>query len=242
MKKRIAITTFYWASAVCLIAVALSSLEFSFPEALVFGSLFLPGALAMKYALSLIVREDSKECKVKNIVFATLAVTSLELALVILASGVIMVHRESYMNGLEVPGIMLNPVFIVLLLGIMIAGDYFLGQFIDNSIPVKEEPLTFFSDRRKETIIPSEIVYIESNDTEVWIHMEDGRKLRNKTAISRWQDLLGEGFIRVHRSYLVNKACVSSASASQITLGDVSLPVSKKYAEIVVRLFSRRKL
>lgn len=237
MKKRLAIIIAYWAAAVFAIALALSSLEFTFIEALVYGSLFLPGALAMKYALSLIRRDEPKGRKTKSIVYASLAVTALEIALVMLASTIIMVRRDRYIDSLEVPGIMLNPVFIILLLGIMIAGDYFLELYLDKSIPAKEEPLTFFSDRRKETILPSEILYVESNDTEVWIHMKDGRKLRNKTAISRWQDLLGEGFMRIHRSYLVNMACVSSASASQVTLGDISLPVSKKYTEIVTKVF-----
>lgn len=52
MKKRVTIIVSYWAAAVLIIAAALSSLELSFTEALAYSSLFLPGALAMKYFLS----------------------------------------------------------------------------------------------------------------------------------------------------------------------------------------------
>lgn len=238
MKKRVTIIVSYWAAAVLIIAAALSSLELSFTEALAYSSLFLPGALAMKYSIYLIKRDEPKGRKFKSIIFVSLAVTAFEMAFVMLVSTLIMIQNGmiAHSRSLEVPGIMLNPVFLLIMIGIMMAGDYFLEQYLDKSIPVKEEPLTFFSDRRKETVLPSEIVYVESNDTEVWIHMKDGRKLRNKTAISRWQDILGEGFTRIHRSYLVNRTYVSSASPSQVTLDGISLPVSKKYAEIVTRI------
>ena len=85
-----------------------------------------------------------------------------------------------------------------------------LDRWLGKNHPEMESPITFCSDRKKVSLLPSEIVYVESCDTEVLIHVSDGRKLRNKTGIAQWESVLGEQFIRVHRAFLVNSEYVSS--------------------------------
>lgn len=83
--------------------------------------------------------------------------------------------------------------------------------------------------RKKVTLLPSEIVYVESCDTEVIVHASDGRALHNRTSISQWEALLGPGFIRIHRAFLVNCNHVESYSQDTVKVGEESLPVSRKY-------------
>jgi DNA-binding LytR/AlgR family response regulator len=104
--------------------------------------------------------------------------------------------------------------------------------------PEMESGITFCSDRKKVTLLPNEIVYVESCDTEVFIHTTDGRTLRNKTGISQWESVLGERFIRVHRAFLVNSKYVSSYKGDTIKVEDKELPVSRKYQKEVKELFS----
>lgn len=84
------------------------------------------------------------------------------------------------------------------------------------------------------TLAISEIMYIESRDTEVWIHATEGRIFRNRTPISQWQNILDVGFVRIHRSYLVNLSHVSSNDGESVTVNDELLPISRKNREKVL--------
>ncbi len=48
------------------------------------------------------------------------------------------------------------------------------------------------------------ILYVESNDNEVFIHAANGCSYRTRTRISQWEKLLDDRFVRIHRAYLVN--------------------------------------
>ena len=76
----------------------------------------------------------------------------------------------------------------------------------------------------------SEILYIESRDTEVWVCATEGRRFRNKTGITQWENLLGEDFLRVHRSFVVKKDTIASVERESVKLKDgTEIPVSRKY-------------
>ncbi|MBO7070735.1 MAG: LytTR family transcriptional regulator DNA-binding domain-containing protein, partial [Bacteroidales bacterium] len=93
--------------------------------------------------------------------------------------------------------------------------------------------ITFFSDRKSVTLSLDEIAYIESNDTEVSIVTREGRSYRNKTGISQWENLLGETFVRIHRSYLVNRACITEIGTDTLLAAGTELPISRKYRKIL---------
>ena len=116
-------------------------------------------------------------------------------------------------------------------------GDYVLSRYLKSRFQHELHPVTFTSDYRKVTLDLSEILYVESRDTEVWVCATDGRKFRNKTGITQWENLLGEDFIRVHRSFVVRKESIQEALSDSLTLADgTSIPVSRKYKETVSAL------
>ena len=83
------------------------------------------------------------------------------------------------------------------------------------------------------SILPSEILYIESNDREVSIYATENRTYRNKTGISQWENILGDNFIRIHRSYIVNRASIKSIDKDFICISEIELPISRKYYKAV---------
>jgi DNA-binding LytR/AlgR family response regulator len=101
-----------------------------------------------------------------------------------------------------------------------------------------ESPITFCSDRKRVSLLPSQMLYIESCDTEVYIHTTDGRKLRNKTGISQWESALGYPFVRIHRAFLVNCNHVESYNQDTVKVGEESLPVSRKYQKDLKELLA----
>ena len=133
---------------------------------------------------------------------------------------------------------LLNPIFLGIIMAVLAYCDYLLSEFITNKYKDEDKDITFTSDYKKVTLKVAEITYIESRDTEVWIHVADGRSFRNKTPITQWQNILEGGFIRIHRSYLANRAFITSYDNESVTVNEKILPISRKNREEVIKMIS----
>jgi DNA-binding LytR/AlgR family response regulator len=49
--------------------------------------------------------------------------------------------------------------------------------------------------------------------------------------ISNWEMALDSRFIRIHRSFLVNKAHITKISPAKLWIGEKSLEISRKYRD-----------
>jgi DNA-binding LytR/AlgR family response regulator len=93
----------------------------------------------------------------------------------------------------------------------------------------------FNTDKKKVKVYAGDIDYIESLKDYVSIHSK-GRKIITKFQIGELDKLLEEDqFIRIHRSFIVNVSKVTAYSATEIELGEVSLPLGRTYKEMVER-------
>ena len=226
MNKTILITFSYWILAVIIIAMILLSLGYPFALGLLMGSLFLPGTFLVKYLLPKIFKEKSKK-KTANTVFLFIAVAVLEFLLII--SVHIWISDQAYPS---IAGVLVNPMFVAVVITLLCLGDWFMSKYLSSILPV-DKTITFISDRHKVSILPSEILYIESNDREVTIYATENRTYRNKTGISQWESILGDDFIRIHRSYIVNREAITSIDKDFICIGEIELPISRKYYKAV---------
>ncbi len=227
MKKSILIS--YWTVAVIMVAVLLTSLGYRFTEALFIGTTFLPGALAARYFYPKAAADDRK---IKNIIFLTCGIIVAQIFIVLLAHILINRMREGvryFYEVPELPEILMNPIFIAIITIILTIGYHFIEKWLDRKHPAAEGQITFLSDRRPVSLNPEEILYIESNDSITTVCATGGRRFRNKTPISHWEANLGPGFIRIHRSYLVNRTAVTKKESDTIYIDDVELPISRKY-------------
>ena len=142
----------------------------------------------------------------------------------------------------KVAPMLINPAFLGLILMVLSIGDYAWSKWIDKRFKAKDRTVTFFSDRKSVTLRLSDISYVESNDTEVRIVTTSGDSFRNKTGISQWENLLGTGFLRIHRSYLVNTSYASLSTPDLVIVAGKELPVSRKYKESVKVLEADKNL
>ena len=236
--RRTTITIVYWTLSVLIVALVLKfASHLDFAKALFMGVMFLPGAIAAKHLLPSVSFKIKGE-GIRNIIYICLAILVMEYLLLvasysfILSPGVRMVSGWHYENALWFPvytGLM-NPLVISVIVSALAIG----GAIIDRKLIIRdhneiESPVTFCSDRKRVSLLPSQMLYIESCDTEVYIHTTDGRKLRNKTGISQWESALGYPFVRIHRAFLINCNHVSSYKSDTIIVGEETLPVSRKY-------------
>lgn len=91
------------------------------------------------------------------------------------------------------------------------------------------------SDYKNVSVATDEIVYIESIDNYVRLHMTDGSTLLSKTTLQSVLDRLPSGnFIRIHRSFIVSKDRVVGYNKGEVVLSNgKTLPIGKKYADEV---------
>lgn len=73
----------------------------------------------------------------------------------------------------------------------------------------------------------TEIACVESNDDVVWIHTRSDESYR--TRISKWESLLDDRFLRIHRSYIVNTRFTVRPTASTVCIEGHTIEISRKY-------------
>ena len=234
MKRFLVIS--YWVVSILLVAVLLTSLGYRFLEALFIGIMFLPGALAAKYFFP---KVDFKNRKtgIKNTIYIVLGLLITELFLFMITHYYIIRFRNNLSEWVDFPQILSNPVFIAVILTALAAGSYFFESWLNRKYPTKPAPVTFTSDRKPVTLPIEEILYVESNDDATTVVAKGDRRFKNITPISQWEAILKPHFIRIHRSYLVNKAAVTGVDVDLLYIGDTQLPISRKYKDAVIRSF-----
>lgn len=232
MKKMLVIM--YWIVAILLMATVLANLGYSFAEAFFMSTMFLPGALAAKYFFSIIDYTDRKK-GIINLIFVILGIMVVELLLCVLTHLCISTVREAE-RDMDLPEALSNPVFISIVITIFAVCDFYYGKLIDRLFTTAEQPVSFMSERKEVLLFRHEILFVESNDYVTTIFATEQRKYKNSTPISHWETILGPPFIRIHRSFLVNKNFIDHIESDTVTIRGYELPVSRKHKETVLRL------
>ena len=229
----------YWVVSVLLVSLVLTSLGYRFLEAVFVGTMFLPGALTAKYFFP---KVDFKERRtaIRNTVYIVLGILIAEVLLFLVAHYYIMNLRVEQQQMNDIPQLLTNPAFIAIILTALAIGSHFFEGWLERKHPASPAPITFTSERKPITLSIEEILYVESNDDVTTVVATGGRSFRNITPISRWEAILKPHFIRIHRSYLVNKAAITDIDVDILLIGETQLPISRKYKDEVLALNPRR--
>lgn len=218
----------WWLTATLVIAFVLVGLGYLFADALLLGVLFLPGMLTARYFVPQLSFENRRQ-GILDTVYLALAILGIEYLSLMLGHAVVLGAGEGGM-----PGLLLNPPFILLVLTAFIAPEIALEKYLERRCPYARS-ISFVSDRRKITLDPAEISYVESNDSEVWIHTAEGLAYRTKTRISQWETQLDSRFLRIHRSFIVNTARIDRCCPAHVEIGGMTIEISRKYREAARR-------
>jgi len=225
----------YWMVAIGLLAVILVSLDYSLVQGLFIGLMFCPCALVLEFWMP-------KAHKTLDKVYLSLAVMVTAFLLIMVMHFFINndISPFAYFKRQKnISPILINPFFLAMVLTFLSIGDYFWDKWLTKRFKDASRSITFFSDRRSITVKLSDIAYIESNDTEVKLVCISGESYRNKTGIGQWENLLGDGFIRIHRSYLANFTYITFVDSETISMGEIVLPISRKYKDSVGIILKR---
>ena len=234
--KKVLIMIAYWIAAMLVTALILVSLDYDLGQATMMSLAFLPSALALSFFLPKVDRTLGRMERIRDTVFIVLGVMSMAFLFLFLLQ-VILFSYLSEGSIWDFPSMLRNPVFIAAILALLAYGHYLLEKWLEKRFP-STLPITFNSEHRKITLKKEDILYVESRDSEVWIVSRDGQAYRNRNGITQWENLLGDGFLRIHRAFLVNRAEAVLATPESVMVDGKELPISRKYKETVKAILS----
>lgn len=131
--------------------------------------------------------------------------------------------------------------FVVLVMSfILLIKHYLVDQTAISELEEKQAILdqgyfTVRSNRQTAKVRFDDLLYIESLGDYIEIHLLDGSEVTSKEKISHLERTLPEGFLRIHRSFIVNRSKISSFSREHVMMGGKELPISRSYKQEVVR-------
>ncbi|WP_405206694.1 LytR/AlgR family response regulator transcription factor [Aquimarina sp. LLG6339-5] len=102
----------------------------------------------------------------------------------------------------------------------------------DPKISEVEGKITVKSGYDLHKIKYSDVQYIES-DSEYVIFHTTNKKIMSHQTLKSLEETLPEIFMRVHRSFIINKNYVTALKGKDLFLTDIRIPVSSSYYELV---------
>lgn len=81
----------------------------------------------------------------------------------------------------------------------------------------------------------AEILYVEAMDNYATIYTEEKKYIAHSTLKSIEDQLPEHQFIRIHRSYIINRSKISSFTKSTAMIGAQSIPVGRSYSATFAR-------
>lgn len=91
------------------------------------------------------------------------------------------------------------------------------------------------ADKKNHKLPTAEIVMVESFDDYIKIHTNAKRLLVHER-MHQIEKRLGTDFLRIHRSYLINKQHVVAYSSHEVELKETKLPIGRSYRETVAKI------
>lgn len=111
----------------------------------------------------------------------------------------------------------------------------------ENSAPFHEEHLIVKANKRFHSLSIHEILFIESMDDFIRIYTHNSKLDVYDRLVGMEAKLPTRQFIRVHRSFLVNRTKIDSFSSSEIFIQDFEIPIGKSYRDGVIKLLTLEK-
>jgi len=226
----------YWFAATGLTSLLFMSLVGNYFAALFLAVMMLPGALLAKF-LGGTISFKNRFKGITDTVYFLLIILVTEYLLIFLVC--FFFFNIDY-NLLKPSNILFNPLFIWLLLLALWGLERFLAAKLSVG-EVRSRFIEFTSERKKIRIEVDAISYIESRDDIVFVIVNGnpaepagGKQYRTRMNITQWSHVLDDRFVRVHRSFIVNRSRICGMSAGRLKLDSgVEVDVSKRYREMV---------
>jgi len=100
--------------------------------------------------------------------------------------------------------------------------------------PTEEQFIYVKSERKTLKLREADIQYLEGMSNYIVIYI-DGKSHIVYASITKMLEQLSDQFLRIHKSYVVNKRFIRSYSKEAVEVGEKELPIGKSYKEVIER-------
>jgi len=167
----------------------------------------------------------------------------LELLIIILAFAILANYQIENLGGITGDIYLLTVtmyliVFIhgfVLILKTLRSSEMRLNQLEANKERNLKTTITIKVNRKNIPILISDIVLIESFRDFVKVHMQT-EQFTTKMKISAFQAALPDSFLRIHRSFLINRNYIQTFRKDQVELMNQSYPIGRTYKKACLEI------
>jgi two-component system LytT family response regulator len=98
-----------------------------------------------------------------------------------------------------------------------------------DSVAVRNEFVFIPTGNKNIKIVFHEVLYIESFKDYITIHLTDKKQHSIKFNISAFAECLNEDFLRIHRSYIINRNKLNAFSRSEVEIEGKVIPIGDSY-------------
>ncbi len=232
----------FWIVILLLLTFIYSPYYHSASESFYFVSMLLPVIIGTCYFFNfhLVPKFLFTKKYAKFILYSVyMLIVSLYLEMLVIMLSFIILAHFSYQNMSPVSSdifiLAITLYFIVLLFSfIFLVRQSFAKEKVIETLENEkkkalEKSLTVRSKRKIRTLPYDDILFIESMSDYVKINLASNEVVITKEKISKLETRLPEMFVRIHRSFIVNKHKVTVFNREKLTIGDQSLPISRSY-------------
>ncbi|MEQ9285988.1 MAG: LytTR family DNA-binding domain-containing protein [Cyclobacteriaceae bacterium] len=246
MNERIVKHTFFWGLVTLFLTAYFGRTAENYLQSFYFTCFMLPVALATSYFFNYYLVPQfliSKKYWKFGLYFIYTLIISLYLEMLVMTLSFIVLGNYQYdkMNPLTVDIFTLTITLYLIVLTVAFARmikafqstTQLNSRLIEEQEKSKTPIITVKSNRETVPVILSTICYIESMSDYVKIHTS-GKTIITKEKIGKISDELPSLFIRVHRSFIVNKNLIDSFSKEKIHINGTDIPISRTYKKAVM--------
>jgi two-component system, LytTR family, response regulator LytT len=120
-------------------------------------------------------------------------------------------------------------------------GSYLVKPFNEKELKASIEMALMHASVNKERVIrikdgyktvllyPEDVLYVKADNLYIEVYTKTKKIVSRQTLMAFFEMLPPEQFVRVHRSFIVNKQNVDSVSNNRIEIGQTVIPVSRSF-------------
>lgn len=150
-------------------------------------------------------------------------------------------HRDYALDGFELDAIdyLLKPIvfqrFFKAIEKFLASQKLIVVPSVAPLKPTTNDVIYIRKNRKQVKVKLDEILYIESLKDYIKIHLSDENHM-TKFSISAFDKLLDTRFVRVHRSFIVNRDKIAAFSKHDIEIGEIEIPIGNNYKQNISNL------
>lgn len=93
-----------------------------------------------------------------------------------------------------------------------------------------ENHIYVFDGKEYIKVLKSSILFIKSDNIYIEFFINNGTKIISRSSLKKVNEELGQDFIQIHRSYIVNITHIEKIASNEISIDRIKIPIGEKYA------------